>query len=491
MADKVISDVVGVPNPRSDWNQTDDKKSDYIKNKPKIYTRDQVDSLLNDKVTVEKGKQLSSNDFTDEDKGKINSLIRYTNEIAHELDNVVHKEEGKGLSSNDFTDKDRYALDIIVDAVAGEERRLVVRRDDFTLSLNGNSFEVDSIGNLYIYADELGQWMPAQLATFKDKIARGKLENKVDKQEGMGLSSKDFTAEYKDMLDKKTRDARDVGTGKTNLVTSGVFHDYVHHYLNNKVDKQEGMGLSEESFTKEDKQTLENLSNYFANSVNTNKNGNVILLDDVLPVEHKMNVKLSNANTTLNIYGKNLFNNDTSLIDSVEYTPINGNPTSRFGYIITLPCGSYTMRAIRKDTFNNDYIYGMILDESNMVVQSGLNIVVNNACKVVTFEIKSGQKLFVYNGSSTSTLGATRTMFSNYDIQLEVGENATEFESYIAPITYIPNSDGTVDGVRIIYPSMTLVPNEQGVLIDVEYCRDINKVLESITKAIISLGGNV
>ena len=28
--------VVGLPSPRSDWNQTDERKADYIKNKPEI-----------------------------------------------------------------------------------------------------------------------------------------------------------------------------------------------------------------------------------------------------------------------------------------------------------------------------------------------------------------------------------------------------------------------------------------------------------------------
>ena len=29
--------VVGLPSPRSDWNQTDERKADYIKNKPTVY----------------------------------------------------------------------------------------------------------------------------------------------------------------------------------------------------------------------------------------------------------------------------------------------------------------------------------------------------------------------------------------------------------------------------------------------------------------------
>lgn len=35
---KIMGNVVGLPSPRSDWNQTDEKKADYIKNKPEIVT---------------------------------------------------------------------------------------------------------------------------------------------------------------------------------------------------------------------------------------------------------------------------------------------------------------------------------------------------------------------------------------------------------------------------------------------------------------------
>lgn len=34
MANKIIGNVVGIPNPKSDWKQTDSNKADYIKNKP-------------------------------------------------------------------------------------------------------------------------------------------------------------------------------------------------------------------------------------------------------------------------------------------------------------------------------------------------------------------------------------------------------------------------------------------------------------------------
>ena len=32
----IIGNSVGIPNPKSDWNQTDETKADFIKNKPDI-----------------------------------------------------------------------------------------------------------------------------------------------------------------------------------------------------------------------------------------------------------------------------------------------------------------------------------------------------------------------------------------------------------------------------------------------------------------------
>ena len=45
---KVIGNIVGVPNPKSDWNQTDETKADYIRNKPDVYTKKEVDKKLSD-----------------------------------------------------------------------------------------------------------------------------------------------------------------------------------------------------------------------------------------------------------------------------------------------------------------------------------------------------------------------------------------------------------------------------------------------------------
>ena len=43
---KIIGNTTATPNPRPDWNQTDETKADYIKNKPEIVTREYVDEQL-------------------------------------------------------------------------------------------------------------------------------------------------------------------------------------------------------------------------------------------------------------------------------------------------------------------------------------------------------------------------------------------------------------------------------------------------------------
>ena len=76
-------------------------------------------------------------------------------------------------------------------------------------------------------------------------------------------------------------------------------------------------------------------------------------------------------------------------------------------------------------------------------------------------------------------------------VQLELGTTATEYEPYITPTEYTPTADGVVNGVTSLYPNTTLTTDTNGVMIDCEYNRDINKAFAELQQAIISLGGNV
>ena len=83
------------------------------------------------------------------------------------------------------------------------------------------------------------------------------------------------------------------------------------------------------------------------------------------------------------------------------------------------------------------------------------------------------------------------TFIHEYQFMLEKGTTATEYEPYIEPAEYSVLADGRVENVKSIYPNTTLLADTQGVLIECEYNKDINKAFAELQNAISSLGGNV
>jgi hypothetical protein len=72
-------------------------------------------------------------------------------------------------------------------------------------------------------------------------------------------------------------------------------------------------------------------------------------------------------------------------------------------------------------------------------------------------------------------------------LQIEVGENVTEQEPYKGA-AYPVSADGTVEGVKSIYPCATLLTDTAGAVIDCEYNRDLNKAFLALQQAILALG---
>lgn len=73
--------------------------------------------------------------------------------------------------------------------------------------------------------------------------------------------------------------------------------------------------------------------------------------------------------------------------------------------------------------------------------------------------------------------------------QLELGETATDYEPYIEPTVYTATADGTVEGVKSISPSMTLIPNNNAVTVECEYLRDIDLYIDNLLKSVAMIGG--
>ena len=121
----------------------------YSENKQDTYSATYINNEIDKKVDKIDGKDLSTNDFTDEYKEKI--------------DNKVDMVEGKSLSSNDFTDEYKQILDNPINV-----------KNEYSESTND---------------------------TYSSDYINKKIDEKVDKVEGKDLSTNDFTDEYKQKVD--------------------------------------------------------------------------------------------------------------------------------------------------------------------------------------------------------------------------------------------------------------------------------------------------
>ena len=96
-----------------------------------------------------------------------------------------------------------------------------------------------------------------------------------------------------------------------------------------------------------------------------------------------------------------------------------------------------------------------------------------------------------YNSSNDITFISIikNTLLDNFIVypQIERGMVSTAFEKGKPYTEYIPLADGTVEGVQSISPNMTLLTDTSGVVLDVGYNKDSNKVIEKLVNRIAAL----
>lgn len=173
------------------------------------YTKQESDAkyatieVVNTKVDKVVGKQLSTEDYTSEEKEKLAGLSNYDDsEVKEDVSNntqaistltktvnsKVDKIEGKGLSTEDYTSNDKTKLAgieegaqvNIITSVSGRTGDVVLSKIDVGLNDVDNTSDLDK---------------PISTAT------QSALDLKVDKVSGKGLSTNDYTSEEKSKLE--------------------------------------------------------------------------------------------------------------------------------------------------------------------------------------------------------------------------------------------------------------------------------------------------
>lgn len=190
---------------------------------------------------------------------------------------------------------------------------------------------------------------------------------------------------------------------------------------------------------------------------------------------------------------------------TINYDPVsqiytfNGTSTSP-GDIYTVPNGADIMHINAGETWTLKVeVMGGNID--GVATSSGkMSPLVNTAGYTNTIHANT-EALYVtktYTEAADITkmyfyVYASGIVFNNFKcrIQFEPNSKPTDFEKFKDLSEYIPTADGTVSGVTSISPSMTILTDTAGAIVECEYNRDTNKVIDKLINAITALGGTV
>lgn len=233
---------------------------------------------------------------------------------------------------------------------------------------------------------------------------------------------------------------------------------------------------------------IERVNNTFAPVIKNTLFGEAIVTKDISPLEHTVGLKVSSDTiedlTTININtaGKNLLSEDI-------FAPKNWRLVSNgIRYVYKLP------------TINGDCVFSYALNGTRVPGYHAIYRVPKGMDYEEAYQEGLCKSMGFLTGATNTTVTTTSMVLPNgYDyyywicyaelidadlasfeyMQLEVGTDATEYEAYKGQDTYTPIADGTVKGVKSIYPSMTIFTDNDGVLINCEYNADTKKYIDN------------
>ena len=107
--------------------------------------------------------------------------------------------------------------------------------------------------------------------------------------------------------------------------------------------------------------------------------------------------------------------------------------------------------------------------------------------KTITQEMLDGAIYFY--ASKDSDGNAVTTTISK--IQIEIGNVATEYETYKEPTEHTPETDGSIEDITSLFPNMVITTDTPNTVVDCEYIKDSNVVINKLINAIVALGGSV
>ena len=195
---------------------------------------------LEDYTTIE-GTQLA-----------VSSYVDYAiADLTPRLDLKVDKVEGKGLSTNDYTDADKAKVDGIDTSISTAVNAAIASVVDNapatfdTLKEIATWIETEGVDTAELAAGIAGKADRTELSDYATVVSMTQLEgqvsdglsNKVDKEAGKGLSTEDFTTAYKTKLDDIDNQKLDIPTSvSSSTITTPTVNSIPLYTLGNNGD---------------------------------------------------------------------------------------------------------------------------------------------------------------------------------------------------------------------------------------------------------------
>ena len=221
------------------------------------------------------------------------------------------------------------------------------------------------------------------------------------------------------------------------------------------------------------KDSINGMNATFANVLKGTVSGiNAVRIDDISPIQHNIDVNVPGG---FKLYGKNIFSNgwrtkgDWGL--SAKNRPV---------FYFDIPPVETAIVHILLNDYGKSVAGSLRLYEAT----DGVNFVEktklwnNTDVNKVTVTPQVGYRYMLWT-SNNSTLGDAIDGVAN--IQIELGDEATEHEEYKTPST----------DVLSVYPTTTIIADVPGTTIEATYNRDINKAFAELQNALLSTGGNI
>jgi hypothetical protein len=246
-----------------------------------------------------------------------------------------------------------------------------------------------------------------------------------------------------------------------------------------------------------------------------NVSGNAVKITDITPIEHNVGVELSGNITNfggvkITAHGKNLFDKKAwiaycnsgmgsrGVLDDqylgekcFSFIPWKKSGTEWNYYGIKFKNGvQYTISMEYSFSDSNPEEHSLSLPLLAVFYTDGTSQSIGRALKNTAFgectaKTTAGKTV---KSIAPSTYGGGVTVYCKY-IQIEEGATATAIEEGTESIKYTANADGTVEGVKSIYPTMIIETDTEGVLISAQYYKDIDKVFENLAINVALSGG--